>query len=169
MNELEKTAEEFRLEAEAAGLHVAQAAAQGDVDQWNARASDLQGQISRKRQAIQNALSYRYGALASLDKFSAAVNDRLSALGDSVVKGTDEGNAKRSISGISRGNDNVIGDAKKACNDLISRLQRDLGDLNGQLSDAQNNAAAAVKRRDGIGNQISADASKLRKLQRASS
>ncbi|WEV53400.1 hypothetical protein [Bifidobacterium sp. ESL0704] len=164
MNQLENTVEKFDLEAQIAGLYVTQAAAQGDVDWWNARVGDLQGQISRKGQAIQNAVSYRDGTLAGLSKSNAAVNDCLSALGDAVVKGMGEDSAKQSVFGISRGNDDVIGDAEKACNDLISRLRRELGDLNGQLSDAQNKAAAAASRRDGISKQISADASKLRKL-----
>lgn len=142
------------IQEELDGLHDRRAALLQSVDGYRGTLASLSSSISAKREEIAAVERFRDVTLSELSCRDDDVQAALRHLGADLVTGTQELGAKFGVLRINNSNAGYIGDAKNACNRLISRLNRELSGLQSQYDDKQRSLVLKQSRLDDVDRQI---------------
>lgn len=152
---------ESELNTEIARLDKQLQRQQNAVSQDQSRVNSLQSQISAKTGQRDAAVSFRDVQLSGLDTSNGTLNGDLTDLGKAVAQGIGESSAQGDVENFNKGGAGHVSDARKACQDLIDRLNSDLNSLNAQLTDAQGDLTAARANVQGTTDAIDMKQSRL--------
>lgn len=128
---------ESELNMDLANLHQKQQMQLSKVMGDKSRVKDLQGKVNAKNAALNKAMHFRDTTLPGLTACDDNVQSSLRAIGAAVRQGVDDNAVRLGVLAINNDNADNIAAARKACQDIIDRINSDLKSLNPQLKSAQ--------------------------------
>lgn len=115
-------------------------------DSWQATADDLSASVDAKQAALDAAQTYYAERISPLLTKDNNLRAKLLGLGGAVASGLDASELGRGVQSYISDNVGTISSASSACQRLITRLESELGSLQGQLSSARASLEAASDR-----------------------